>query len=145
MLDSWCFHNPPSCRGLQDLQCAYAIVLHAYAHGEPGFTVSSDGVLLSLHTVRLRWNLAASQLPARRVHASMLWLWKHSRSRTVTIMDYLWRRVVALSIAYNNNVTECIVCVHAGPWPYNLLFPVVLSLFWLGGNFMALITFPAVR
>ena len=28
-------------------------------------------------------------------------------------------------------------CVCPGPWPFNLFFPVVLSLFWLGRNFMA--------
>ena len=27
-------------------------------------------------------------------------------------------------------------CVCPGPWPFNLFFPVVLSLFWLGGNFI---------
>ena len=30
-------------------------------------------------------------------------------------------------------------CVCPGPWPFNLLFPVILSLFWSGGSFMALI------
>ena len=30
-------------------------------------------------------------------------------------------------------------CVCPGPWPFNLFFPVVLSHFWLGGSFMALI------
>ena len=30
-------------------------------------------------------------------------------------------------------------CVCPGPWPFNLFFPVVLSLFWLGGSFMVLI------
>ena len=30
-------------------------------------------------------------------------------------------------------------CVCSGPWPFNLFFPVVLSLFWLGGSFTALI------
>ena len=28
-------------------------------------------------------------------------------------------------------------CVCPGPWPFNLFFPVVLSLFWLDGGFMA--------
>ena len=32
-------------------------------------------------------------------------------------------------------VTERIVC--PGPWPFDLFFPVILSLFWSGGNFMA--------
>ena len=30
-------------------------------------------------------------------------------------------------------------CVCPGPWPFNLFFPVVLSLFWLGWSFTALI------
>ena len=30
-------------------------------------------------------------------------------------------------------------CVCPGPWPLNLFFPDILSLFWLGGSFMALI------
>ena len=41
----------------------------------------------------------------------------------------------------NNNKYLCnrVHCVCPGPWPFNLFFSVVLSLFWLGGSFMALI------
>ena len=39
----WCFHDPPNSVTwtIQDLQRAYAIFLHAYAHGGPLFTVLS--------------------------------------------------------------------------------------------------------
>ena len=46
------------------LTCVYMIFLHAYTHGGHRFIVSSEGLLQSLHRIRLRRNLRLGAKPS---------------------------------------------------------------------------------